>query len=346
MSYELIQDKKPDLSFLHVFGSLCYTTNNNEDLGKFDAKADISIFVGYTPAKKAFRIYNRRTWIIIDIIHVTFDELTGMAYEQFSLGLRLHLMTPVTSSSGLISNHVSQQPCIPPITDDWDHFFQPMFDEYFNTQTNVVSLVQEAAAPRAVVLVDSLIWTKDHPIANVIRDPSRSVSTRRQLETNAMWCYFDAFLILVEPKNFKQAMIEPSWIDAIQEKIHELERIEDTRRSQSGSAQFLGDKLLIDYGFQFNKILLYCDNKSALDLCCNNVQHLRAKHIDVHYQFIKEQVENEIVELYFVRTEYQLANIFTKPLPRDRFNFLIQKLGMRSMSLETLQRLAEDMKEY
>ncbi|GJZ39190.1 hypothetical protein Tco_0585753 [Tanacetum coccineum] len=83
---------------------------------------------------------------------------------------------------------------------------------------------------------------------------------------------------------------------------------------------------LTDYSFQFNKIPLYCDNKSAIALCCNNVQHSRVKHIDVHYNFIKEQVENRIMELYFVRTEYQLADIFTKPLPRDRFNFLIVKL--------------------
>ncbi|GKB88705.1 retrovirus-related pol polyprotein from transposon TNT 1-94 [Tanacetum coccineum] len=69
-------------------------------------------------------------------------------------------------------------------------------------------------------------WTKDHPIANVIGDPSRSVSTRKQLETDAMWCYFDAFLTSVEPKNFKQAMTEPSWIDAMQEEIHEFERLE------------------------------------------------------------------------------------------------------------------------
>ncbi|GKA57000.1 hypothetical protein Tco_0756072 [Tanacetum coccineum] len=83
---------------------------------------------------------------------------------------------------------------------------------------------------------------------------------------------------------------------------------------------------LSDYGFQFNKIHLYCDNKSAIALCCNNVQHSRAKHIDVRYHFIKDQVENGIIELYFVWTEYQLDHIFTKPLPRERFNFLIEKL--------------------
>ncbi|GKC80333.1 retrovirus-related pol polyprotein from transposon TNT 1-94, partial [Tanacetum coccineum] len=102
---------------------------------------------------------------------------------------------------------------------------------------------------------------------------------------------------------------------------------------------------LTDYGFQFNKIPLYCDNKSAIALCCNNVQHSRAKHIDVRYHFIKEQVENGIMELYFVRTEYQLAGIFTKPFPKERFNFLIEKLGMKSMSPETLKRLAEETNE-
>ncbi|GJZ57015.1 hypothetical protein Tco_0612509 [Tanacetum coccineum] len=93
---------------------------------------------------------------------------------------------------------------------------------------------------------------------------------------------------------------------------------------------------------KFNEISLYCDNKSAIDLCCNNVQHSRSKHIDVRYHFIKEQVENGVMELYFVRTEYQLANIFTKALPRERFNFLVEKLGMKSMSPKTLKSLAEE----
>ncbi|GKC72367.1 hypothetical protein Tco_1118250 [Tanacetum coccineum] len=99
---------------------------------------------------------------------------------------------------------------------------------------------------------------------------------------------------------------------------------------------------LTDYGFEFNKISLYCNNKSAIALCCNNVQQSRSKHIDVWYHFIKEQVENDVVELYFVKTEYQLADIFTKALPRERFVFLINKLGMKIMSPETLKSLAEE----
>ncbi|GJX35667.1 hypothetical protein Tco_0247224 [Tanacetum coccineum] len=123
---------------------------------------------------------------------------------------------------------------------------------------------------------------------------------------------------------------------------------QDTRRSTSGSAQFLGDRLvswsstkqkstaISNYVFQFNKIPLYCDNKCAIALCCNNVQHSRAKHSNVRYHFIKGQMENGIMELYFVRTKYQLADILTKPLPRERFNFLVEKLGMRSISPKTL----------
>nr|GEY68741.1 integrase, catalytic region, zinc finger, CCHC-type, peptidase aspartic, catalytic [Tanacetum cinerariifolium] len=116
--YELIHDKKPDVSFFHVFGALCYPTNDNEYLGKLDTKDDIGIFVGYVPAKKAFRIYNKRTWKIVETIHVPFDELISMASEQFSSGPGLQCVTPATSSSGLVPNTFSQQPCIPPNRDD------------------------------------------------------------------------------------------------------------------------------------------------------------------------------------------------------------------------------------
>ncbi|GJS12636.1 hypothetical protein Tco_0407108 [Tanacetum coccineum] len=85
---------------------------------------------------------------------------------------------------------------------------------------------------------------------------------------------------------------------------------------------------ITDYGLGFNKIPMYRDNKSAIALCCNNVQHSRSKHIDIRFHFIKEQVENGVVELYFVNTEYQLADIFTKALGREIIKFLINKLGM------------------
>ncbi|GJV49224.1 retrovirus-related pol polyprotein from transposon TNT 1-94 [Tanacetum coccineum] len=135
-----------------------------------------------------------------------------------------------------------------------------MFDEYFNPPPSAISLVQVADTPRAVDITDSPVstsidqdapsssltsqgssfnvqpshtlfellgkWTKNHPIANVIGDPSRSVSTRKQLQTDAMWCYFNAFLTSVKPKTYKEAMLEPPWIDAMPEEIHEFERLQ------------------------------------------------------------------------------------------------------------------------
>ncbi|GJV19470.1 retrovirus-related pol polyprotein from transposon TNT 1-94 [Tanacetum coccineum] len=156
---------------------------------------------------------------------------------------------------------------------------------------------------------------------------------------------------------------------------------QDTRHCTSSSMQFLGDRLvswsskrqksdaisstkaeyiamsgccaqilwmrsqLTDYGLGFNKIPMYCDNKSAIALSCNNVQHSRSKHIDIRFHFIKEHVENGVIELYFVNTEYQLADIFTKALARERIEFLINKLGMRSFTPETLKQLADEVDE-
>nr|GEV11949.1 putative reverse transcriptase domain-containing protein [Tanacetum cinerariifolium] len=151
----------------------------------------------------------------------------------------------------------------------------------------------------------------------------------------------------------------------------------DTFKSTSDGAQFLGEKLvswsskkqdctalstaeakyvslsaccaqvlwmrtqLTDYGFHFNKIPIYYDSKSAIAISCNPVQHSRIKQIAVRYHFIKEHVEKGTIELYFVKTDYQLADIFTKALPTDRFNYLVRRLSMCSLSPKELERLAK-----
>ncbi|GJY84330.1 retrovirus-related pol polyprotein from transposon TNT 1-94 [Tanacetum coccineum] len=325
-------------------------------------------------------------------------------------------------------------PYVPPTKKDWDITFQLISQK---SSTNL-----HPSNPPFEHLSN---WTKNHLLDNVIGNPSRPVSTRRQLQTDAIWCYFDAFLTLVEPKNYKEALLESSWINSMQEEIYEFEHLQvwelvphsyyimmislkwifkvkldefggvlkkgkairifvanashknmtvyqmdvktaflsselreevyvsqpeefvdqdhlnhvyrlkkalyglkqaphacmhvcsylkdagialtahadadhakcqDTRRSTSGSAQFLGDRL-----------------------------HSRSKHIDVSYHYIKEQVENGVVELYFVKTGYQLAAIFTKALAQERFEFLISRLGMKSMSPKTLKSLAESDEE-
>ncbi|GKA29641.1 retrovirus-related pol polyprotein from transposon TNT 1-94 [Tanacetum coccineum] len=116
--YELLHDKPHDLSFFHVFGALCYLTNDSENLGKLQPKADIGIFIDYAPKKKAFQIYKRRTRRIIKITHVDFDELTAVASEHSSLGLPLHEMTPAIISSRLVPNPPPSTPFVPPSRTD------------------------------------------------------------------------------------------------------------------------------------------------------------------------------------------------------------------------------------
>ncbi|GJS81147.1 retrovirus-related pol polyprotein from transposon TNT 1-94 [Tanacetum coccineum] len=98
---------------------------------------------------------------------------------------------------------------------------------------------------------------------------------------------------------------------------------------------------LLDYEFRYNKIPLYCDSKSAIGISCNPVQHSRTKHISICYHFIKEYVEKCTIDLYFVRTKYQLVDLFTKSLPRERFEYLVHMIGMRCTTPTELERLTK-----
>ncbi|GJT10384.1 retrovirus-related pol polyprotein from transposon TNT 1-94 [Tanacetum coccineum] len=122
---------------------------------------------------------------------------------------------------------------------------------------------------------------------------------------------------------------------------------QDTRRSTSGSAQFLGDKLVSWSSKKQTSTSISSTEAEyiAMSGCCAQILWMRSKHIDIRHHFIREQVEKRVVELYFVRTEYQLADIFTKALPRERFEFILPRLGMKSMKPETLKRLQDDKDE-
>nr|GFA06160.1 hypothetical protein [Tanacetum cinerariifolium] len=129
--YELVHNKKPDLTFFRVFGALCYPTNDSEDLGKLQPTANTGIFVGYDPSRKGYRIYNKRTRHIMETIHVQFDELTEpMAPVHLSTGPAPNFLTPGQISSGLVPNPIPATPYAPPANKELEILFQPMFDEY------------------------------------------------------------------------------------------------------------------------------------------------------------------------------------------------------------------------
>ncbi|GJR97680.1 putative ribonuclease H-like domain-containing protein [Tanacetum coccineum] len=314
--YELLKGKRPNLQYFRVFGSLCYPTNNYDDVGKLNAKVDIGIFVGYAPTKKAYRIYNKRSRKIQETVHVAFDELSeGLTSVRTSSGLAPQHMTSVPNSTELELTALQsgrsrsalvkdpEPPSVPPTKKQVDDLFQWFDDDEVVPIPPVVPItpvnVPAAPAPEnangspsttvisegAPTITDNLLphqiplpdtsdsdvetlfdhvdsnvfdtydapeadsvasssnsvninvtsnnqlphvqkWTQAHPLENIIGDKDRPVSTRKQLETDAMWCFFNEFLTHVEPKTYKQALEHSCWIEAMQEEIHEFERLD------------------------------------------------------------------------------------------------------------------------
>ncbi|GKA94134.1 uncharacterized mitochondrial protein-like protein [Tanacetum coccineum] len=269
--FELLRDRKPELKYLYIFGALCYPTNNFEDLGKLQPKADIGIFIGYSPSKKVYRIYNKRIRQIMETMNVQFDELTQMAYEQHGSGLDLHGLTSGHISSGLVLNQVASTSAKPPTKNDWDLLFQPIFDEYFKSPSDISTpisaatllLPNTAGASSSSSSIDkdasSLSIspnndTSSPPInstnvetneevtvfdsdtfTNPFAPPDTSSTSHHQellilqtcrLSNNLQFTQKDGLKIISESKNYKEAMEESCWVEAMQEEIHEFERLE------------------------------------------------------------------------------------------------------------------------
>nr|GEU39845.1 hypothetical protein [Tanacetum cinerariifolium] len=617
--YKLINGRKLDISFLHVFEALCYPKNDHEDIGKLGARGDIGFFIDYSADSYAYRVYNRRKNKIIETMNVTFDKLSAIAFEQRSeLDLLFEAMyddyisgqplaaprtvpaaqapqarQTLTISTSIVdiaptqTNSSSQATNFPITSQDVDgpnsqqqhaqqqgnqapiqpetvsnNVLNAMFDE--NTVVNPFANPSTSATESSYLqYVDpsnmhtfyqpyphEFQWTKDHPLEQVIREPSRPVLTRNQLRSDGDMCMYALTVSTMEPKNVKEAMTDPAWIESMQEEHLQFKRLDvlvlvpapnnitsltlkwlfknkhdeeqtviqnksrlvgttdptlfirrfvddilvvqvfvddiifgsihhrytqlfsDLRKSlfemsmmgemtfflglqvnqslcgifinQSnyvleilkkygiescdpiGTPMEIKDKLdldqngtpvdatkyrsmigalmyltssrpnivqatclcaryqakptekhlkevkrilrylrgtintglwytkdseaeyvslfafcaqvlwmrtqLTDYGFQFNKIPIYCDLKSAIAISCNPVQHSRIKHTAVRYRFKKEHVEKGTIELYFVKTDYKLADVFTKALPVDRFNYLDQTMALQPHS--------------
>nr|GFB06282.1 retrovirus-related Pol polyprotein from transposon TNT 1-94 [Tanacetum cinerariifolium] len=146
--YELINGRKLDISFLNVFGALCYPKNDREDIRKFGAKGDIDFFILYSADSCAYRVYNQRSKKIMETMNVSFDELLAMAFEQRGSKPGLQSMTSGQISSGLDltyapSTITKQQPT----EGELDLLFEAMYDDYFGGQSSATvenfSLVQE-----------------------------------------------------------------------------------------------------------------------------------------------------------------------------------------------------------
>ena len=191
--YELFNGRKPNISHLHVFGCKCFVLNNGKDnLGKFDAKSDEGIFLGYSLQSKAYRIYNKRTMNIEESIHVTFDESNAI---------------------------LSRKNMLDDIADSLEHMNIHEQDSKGNDKGN------NEDPPEEVKSNDELPreWkaSRDHPLDNIIGDISKGVTTRHSLKD---LCNNMAFVSMIEPKNIKEAIVDDNWIIAMQEELNQFER--------------------------------------------------------------------------------------------------------------------------
>ncbi|GKB76457.1 retrovirus-related pol polyprotein from transposon TNT 1-94 [Tanacetum coccineum] len=221
--------------------------------------------------------------------------LIAMASKQFSSEPGPKLMTPRTISLGLVQNIPSPTPYVPPTKNDWETLLQPMFDEYLNPPPCVDPQVPAVITPEPVVstVIPLGVEEADHDIEvahmddnssfgipipepnhlidNVIGDPSRPVSTRHQLQDDALLCYFNASLSSVEPKSYKEALMKSCWIEAMQEELNEFKRLEvweleegiDVEESFAPVARLEAIRIFISFAAHMNMIVYQIDVKTA-----------------------------------------------------------------------------------
>ena len=195
--YELYKGRKPNISHFRVFGCKCFILNNGkENLGKFDAKADEGIFVGYALSSKAFRVYNKRTMTIEESIHIAFDESNPQLVGKDVVIENVADLCPKPSEETNIEKKVEEnEDGTPPNEEKSQH----------------LDLPQE--------------WrtSKDHPIDQVIGDISKGVTTRSNLRNI---CNYLAFVSQIEPKTISEAILDENWLMAMHDELNQFERNE------------------------------------------------------------------------------------------------------------------------
>nr|GEZ50192.1 integrase, catalytic region, zinc finger, CCHC-type, peptidase aspartic, catalytic [Tanacetum cinerariifolium] len=158
--------------------------NDRKDIGKLDAKGDIGFFIGYSVDSYAYRVYNHRTKKIMETMNDV-DKLNPNSMVDANT-----FFNPFANSSTSVASSSSSQNVDP---SNMHTFYQPYPYEFQ--------------------------WTKDHPLEQVIGEPSRPVLTRNQLRSDGDMCMYALTVSTMKPKNVKEAMTDPAWIDSMQEEL-------------------------------------------------------------------------------------------------------------------------------
>ncbi|KAJ9536026.1 LOW QUALITY PROTEIN: hypothetical protein OSB04_un000809 [Centaurea solstitialis] len=251
--YELFHNRKPSIEHLHIFGCVCYILNNKDNLGKFDSRSDDGIFLGYSSVSKTYRVFNKRRQTIEEMIHVRFDE-SGPTFPHPQDNAEINQWAdsffqvpdiPIADPSPqdlpdgfeetpIPPSQISLPPIInaTPITQVTPEPDQPTSSEDISqttvsepapAHTNLLPdpSINEASTSGQVYQPPALRWTKDHPIDQVLGNPSSGVKTRRQ---SGNICLYVNFISENEPKEIDDALRDPAWVSAMQEELAEFFR--------------------------------------------------------------------------------------------------------------------------
>lgn len=234
--YELLRGRTPDVSFFRTFGTKCFVHNNGKrHLGKFDARSDEAVFLGYATDSKAYRVYNKRTMCVEETIHVIFSELDDVPdlqeQDDFEIGLNRFtgsddeevpkLKAPEKRDEEAESSSV---PSLAP--SEGEQRVEPNVLEQENvTSTTEATPGDVGTSTQTVPIVNfqprSWKHKSSHPLDLIISDINKGTQTRSQLRN---FCAFFAFLSDMEPKTSEDALSDPNWIIAMQEELNEFER--------------------------------------------------------------------------------------------------------------------------
>ncbi|KAH9650254.1 hypothetical protein KPL70_026300 [Citrus sinensis] len=193
--YELWKDRKPNIGYFKVFGCKCFVLNTKDNLGKFDSKFDVGIFLGYSNSSKAYRVYNKRTLVVEESMHVSFDESNPSSTEK----------VVVDDDAGEEEASNDNQENAPHGIQE-EHYEEPNVEQKEGTSQTL---------PKEWRYVSS------HPKDVILGDPTRGITTRSSLRNT---CEHNAFISQIEPKSFEDAENDESWIMAMQKELNQFER--------------------------------------------------------------------------------------------------------------------------
>ena len=209
--YELWNGRKPRVSYFRVFGCKCFILNNKDNLGKFDSKTDEGIFLGYSISSKSYRVFNKRTLIVEESMHVVFDESNPFAPRK-----------EVSCDDDLVGNLDELTIEDPQPHEDQS---QPKEDSIEAKEDEVGLQEQQMQITQSQGVQHDLpkdwAYKKDHPKDQIIGDTSQGVTTRSSI---SHVCNNIAFISHIEPKSIDEAISDESWVLAMQEELNQFER--------------------------------------------------------------------------------------------------------------------------